>query len=102
MNSLMQIKHPINKLALELAAFSAIFGVAQALFYLIFKLHISVTIGFVYIIPTLIAHLVALAVVILNASKHREEFTEHCTTILCMILNLPLAYACFQLVTPIF
>ena len=101
MQLLTPIKHPINRFALKLAAFSAVFGVLLVVLYATTKSPLFIYLGFFHLFPTIIIHICTLLGVVIKAFYHSEELQEYFFTIFLMLLNIPLAIGCFALVEKI-
>ncbi|RMB56260.1 hypothetical protein EAX61_14975 [Dokdonia sinensis] len=95
------LEHPINRFALKLAFFSAVFGLLQTLIYAVYPNDYSLVIGFFHLYPTVAVHLIVLLLVIINAVRKKCKIKEVFLTMGIMLLNIPLAYACAYLVLEI-
>jgi len=95
---LQKFTHKINRFALLLALFSACFGILLLIAYLVFRSDSLIEIGIFHLYPTVIIHLLMLLIVIINGINNRKDYKEHLITIGLMLLNIPLAFACFLIV----
>ncbi len=91
-------QHAINRFAIKLAAFSACLGILFVIVYMITKDIEVAMVGYLHLIPTVIVHLVVFIWVFFNAAIHRNELPEHFLTLVIMLLNIPLAFACGAIV----
>ena len=91
-------QHAINRFALRLAAFSACFGILFVIVYMVTKDIEVAMVGYLHLIPTVIIHLIVLLCVLFSAVTHRNELPEHFLTLVIMLLNIPLAFACGAIV----
>ncbi|AWH74194.1 hypothetical protein DCS32_08470 [Dokdonia sp. Dokd-P16] len=91
-------EHAINRFALKLAAFSACLGILFVIVFFVTGSTQIAIIGIYHLIPTLPVHLIVLVCVLFSAVTHRNELPEHFLTLIIMLLNIPLAFACGAIV----
>lgn len=94
----LELKHRINRNALRLTAFSACFGILLVILFALTKSKILLGIGFYHLFPTVLIHVFTLGWIIVNTIMHKEDLGEHFLTIFLVLLNIPLAFACAEIV----
>ncbi len=86
----MRIIQPINKKALAIATISFLLGTILLLFYLISQSNIVADIGFFYVIIATVLNSITFIGLITNSLINYQYYRENLTTILLVILNIPI------------
>ncbi|WP_159025697.1 hypothetical protein [Aquimarina sp. Aq78] len=86
----MKIIQPINKNALTVATISFLLGTLLLLFFLISQSSIVLDIGLFYVIIASVLNVIVFVGLITNAIINYQYYKENLTTIILVILNIPI------------
>ncbi|WP_438422390.1 hypothetical protein [Aquimarina macrocephali] len=86
----MKIIQPINKSALIVATISFLLGTLLLLFFLISQSSIVLDIGLFYVIIASVLNIIVFVGLITNAIINYQYYKENLTTIILVILNIPI------------
>ncbi|PKV49851.1 hypothetical protein ATE84_1889 [Aquimarina sp. MAR_2010_214] len=86
----MKIIQPINKNALIVATISFLLGTLLLLFFLISQSNIVFDIGLFYVIIASVLNIIVFIGLITNAIINYQYYQENLTTIILVILNIPI------------
>ncbi|WP_024768951.1 hypothetical protein [Aquimarina macrocephali] len=86
----MKIIQPINKSALIVATISFLLGTLLLLFFLISQSSIVLDIGLFYVIIASVLNVIVFVGLITNAIINYQYYKENLTTIILVILNIPI------------
>jgi hypothetical protein len=86
----MKIIQPINKNALIAATISFLLGTLLLLFFIISQSNIVLDIGLFYVIIASVFNVIVFVGLITNAILNYQYYKENLTTIILVILNIPI------------
>jgi hypothetical protein len=86
----MRIIQPINKNAFIIATISFLLGTILLLFFLISQSNIVLDIGLFYVIIASVLNVIVFVGIITNAIINYQYYKENLTTIILVILNIPI------------
>lgn len=86
----MKIIQPINKNALIVATISFLLGTLLLLFFIISQSNIVLDIGLFYVIIASVFNVIVFVGLITNAILNYQYYKENLTTIILVILNIPI------------
>ncbi|WP_160112144.1 hypothetical protein [Aquimarina sp. AU58] len=86
----MKIIQPINKNALIIATISFLLGTLLLLFFLISQSNIVLDIGLFYVIIASVLNVIVFVGIITNAIINYQYYKENLTTIILVVLNIPI------------
>lgn len=95
---MIKFTHKINRFAVKAAAFTASFGIFQALLIAVSNNELLMIFAFVYILLALIIYVLIFLSVLVHCIKYYKQLQEHLISLFILLLSIPLAWLCAFLI----